>query len=66
LDTDIFEQESWLVAEKGLQPRMWTFHPRQNKLRKGTGILMLTVKKESSVRDGVNSVVTKNKRLLVL
>jgi hypothetical protein len=66
LDTEILEWESWLVADKELQPRKRTFHPRQNKLRKGTGILMLALKKESSVRDVVHSVVTKNKRFLVL
>jgi len=59
-------QESWLAADKGLQPSKWTFHPKQNKLRKGIRILVLAAKKESSVREAVHSVVTENKRLLVL
>jgi len=49
LDTKIFEQESRLVADKGLQPSKQTFHPKQNKLRKGIRILVLAIKKESSV-----------------
>jgi hypothetical protein len=66
LDTKIFEQESRLVADKGLQPSKQTFHPKQNKLRKGIRILVLAIKKESSVREVVHSVVTKIKKLLVL
>jgi hypothetical protein len=49
VDTEILEWESWLVADKDLQPKKQTFHPRQYKLRKGIGILMLALKKESSV-----------------
>jgi hypothetical protein len=44
---------------------MQTFHPRQNKLRKGIGILMPALKKENGVREELPSVVTEN-RLLVL
>jgi hypothetical protein len=43
LDTGIFEWESQLAADKGLQPSKWTFHTRQNKLRKEIGLLTLTV-----------------------
>jgi len=40
---------------------MRTFHPRQNKLRKGIGMLMLALKKENGVRGVLPSVVTENK-----
>ena len=63
---EIFELESQLVADKGLQPNKQTFHPRQNKLRKGIGILTLAFKKKCSVNDVVHNVITENKRLLVL
>jgi hypothetical protein len=45
---------------------MRTFHPRQNKLRKGIGILMPALKKENGVREELPSVVIENRRLLVL
>jgi len=51
LDTKIFEWECRLAADKDLQPRMRTCHPRQNKLRKGIGILMPTLKKENGVKE---------------
>jgi len=53
------------VAEKDLQPRKQTFHPKTKQATKrnwdsdaGT--------QESSVRDVVHSVVTENRRFLVL
>jgi len=65
LDTEILQWESWLVAEKDLQPRKQTFHPKTKQATKrnwdsdaGT--------QESSVRDVVHSVVTENRRFLVL
>ena len=65
LDTEIFERESRLAADKGLQSSKRTFYSRQKKLRKWTGILRLAVKKESGVSEVV-ALGTENKRLLVL
>jgi hypothetical protein len=66
LDTELFERESFLVADKGLQPSKQTFHARKNKLRKGIGILTWGQSRESGVSEVVHSVVTENKRLLVM
>jgi hypothetical protein len=66
LDTEIFEWESRLAADKDLQPGMQTFYRRQNKLRKGIGILMLALKKENGVREVLPSVVIENKSLPLL
>jgi hypothetical protein len=54
------------VADKGLQPSKQTFHPRQNKLRKGIGRLVRGQSRKTGVSEVMHSVVTKNKRLLVM
>jgi hypothetical protein len=66
LDTELFELENWLATDKGLQHSEQTFHPRKNKLRKGTGILTCWQSRKSGVSEVAHSVVTINKRLLVM
>jgi len=66
LDTEIFEGRSWLAADEGLRPSKQTFHPRQNKLRKGIGRLTRGQSRKTGVSEVMHSVVTKNKRLLVM